>query len=126
MDTGIFPENWKTSMIIPIEKVSRTNKCEEFRPKNSLKLCEKILAKIVKKKQLEQYLENNNILSKYQSGFKKRYSCETAVNYFINRWKNISKNKTVMAIFLYFQRAFETIDRDILIQKLYNYGVRDN
>ena len=48
METGILPENWKTSMITPIEKISRTNKCEEFRPINSLKLCEKILEKIVK------------------------------------------------------------------------------
>ena len=30
-----------------------------------------------------------------------------------------------MAIFLDFKRAFETIDRDILIRKLYNCGVRD-
>ena len=32
-------------------------------------------------------MENNNILSKYQSGFRKQYSCETAVNYVINRRK---------------------------------------
>ena len=44
----------------------------------------------------------NNISSKYQSGYKKRNSCETAVNYVTNRWKNISRNKKVMAIFLDF------------------------
>ena len=53
-------------------------------------------------------------------------SCATAVNYVINRWKNISKNKKVMAIFLDFLRAFETIDRYIPIQKLHNSGVSDN
>ena len=71
-------------------------------------------------------MENNNILSKYQSGCRKGYSCGPAVSYVIKGWKRISKIKKIMAIFLEFCRAFETIDRDILIQKLYNYGLRDN
>ena len=29
-----------------------------------------------------------------------------------------------MAIFLDFKRAFETIDRDIMLKKLYMYGIR--
>ena len=41
-------------------------------------------------------MENNNILSKYQTWFRKRYSSETAMNYVINRWKNIRRNKKVM------------------------------
>ena len=28
--TGIFPVNWKESLVTPIEKVNNTNKCEEF------------------------------------------------------------------------------------------------
>lgn len=124
LETGIFPESWKTSMITPIEKITKARNCEDFRPINTLKLCEKILEKVVKV-QLEEYLEGNNILSKYQSGFRGGFSCETAVNYVINRWKNIDKNKKVMAMFLDFKRAFETIDRDILIKKLFNYGIRN-
>ena len=64
----------------------------------------------IKIKQLEQYLKNYNILSEYQSGFRKRYSCEAEGNYVITGWKNISKNKKVMAIFLAFWRSFETIE----------------
>lgn len=121
--TGIFPESWKVSMVSPIEKVPKTNKCEEFRPINTLKTCEKILEKVVKN-QLENYFEENLLLSQYQSGFRKKYSCETAVNYVINQWKYIGKNKRIMALFLDFQRAFETIDRNIMLQKLYMYGIR--
>lgn len=124
LDTGVFPENWKTSMVTPIEKIANTNKCEEFRPINTLKICEKIIEKIVKQ-QLEEYLEKNTILSKYQSGFRKTFSCETAVNYVINRWKKLEKNKKIMAIFLDFKRAFETIDRELLLQKLFFYGIQN-
>lgn len=123
LETGVFPENWKTSIITPIEKVSKTNRCEEFRPINTLMTCEKILERVVKE-QLEQYMESKNILSKYQSGFRKHFSCETAVNYVINRWKKIEKNNKIVSIFLDFKRAFETIDRQIILRKLHCYGIR--
>lgn len=115
LQTGVFPKAWKETMVTPIAKVAKTNKCEEFRPINTLKTCEKILEKVVKK-QLDKFIEDNAIISKYQSGFRKKYSCETAVNYVINRWKNVEKNNKMMAIFLDFKRAFETIDRQIMLK----------
>lgn len=123
LETGEFPENWKETMVTPIEKVAKTNKCEEYRPINTLKTFEKILEKVVKE-QLEKYIEKNTLLSKYQSGFRKKFSCETAVNFVINQWKKIERNKKIMAIFLDFKRAFETIDREIMIHKLYMYGIQ--
>ncbi|XP_075167997.1 uncharacterized protein LOC142240182 [Haematobia irritans] len=109
LERGIFPEKWKETMVIPIEKVQRTKKYEEFRPINTLMTCEKILEKVVKE-QLEKYIEKNGILSKYQPGFRKNYSCETSVNYVINRWKNKNKKDKTLAMFIDFKRAFETID----------------
>ena len=41
LETGIFPENWKKSMITPTEKVSKARKCQEFQPINTLKIFEK-------------------------------------------------------------------------------------
>lgn len=123
LETGTFPENWKVTMITPIEKIANTKKCDEFRPINSLKTCEKIMEKVVKE-QLEKYIEDNSILTRHQSGFRKNFSCETTVNYVINRWKNIEKNKKIIAIFLDFKRAFETIDRELLLDKLHNYGIQ--
>lgn len=44
-----------------------------------LPIYEKVL-EIVIKKQIEGYLEKNNIITKHQLGFKKNYSCETAIH----------------------------------------------
>ena len=76
LETGIFPDNWKKSMLTPIEKIKNTNKCEEFHPINSLKTFEKVLETVVKQ-QLENYMEENKLLSKYQSGFRRKFSCKT-------------------------------------------------
>ena len=45
---GSFPDNWKKSMIPPIQKIAKTKLCEEFRPINTLKTYERMLEKVVK------------------------------------------------------------------------------
>lgn len=37
---GKFPEEWKTSIVVPIPKISNAKMCEEYRPINMLPLCE--------------------------------------------------------------------------------------
>lgn len=121
---GVFPQDWKESMVIPVEKVKGTKKCEEHRPINMLTIYEKVLEKVVKV-QLEEYMEVNGLIIKQQSGFRKKHSCETALNWLMMQWKtDVDNNDVVCACFLDFKRAFETVDRDILIDKLEKYGVK--
>ena len=108
LETGIFPDNWRESLVTPIEKIRNSNKCDEFCPINSLKTFEKVSETVVKQ-QLEKYMEENKLLSKYQSRFRRKFSCETAVNYVVSHWKN-TKNNRILEIFLDFRRAFETFD----------------
>ena len=111
-------------MVTPVENIINTIKCEQYRPINTLRTCEKIIEKIVKD-QLEEYFEKHSLLSKYQSGFRMRYSGQTPINYVINRWKFIGNDRKVRAVLLNFKRAFKTIDRDILLQKLSCYSIKD-
>lgn len=123
---GCCPENWKMSTIIPIPKKTKAVLASEFRPINMLPLYEKVLELIVKI-QMEDYLEANNVITEHQSGFRKQYSCETAIQTVIDEWKVcISEGKMVGVIFMDLKRAFETVDRDLLLEKLYQYGIRGN
>jgi Reverse transcriptase (RNA-dependent DNA polymerase) len=79
----------------------------------------------VVKMQLQEYLDINNILLNIQSGFRKSHSCETALNFVIADWKDaMDNNQTTVALFLDLKRAFETVDRKILLKKLERIGVR--
>lgn len=124
LEKGIFPESWKTSTVIPIPKVTNTKRAAEFRPINKLPTYEKILEEIVKK-QLNEFIETNKIIRNEQSGFREKQSCETAIQAVLDEWKiNIDTGKKVGIIFLDLKRAFETVDRSMLIEKMYKYGIK--
>ena len=48
LETGIFAENWTESVVTPIEKIRNAFKCEEYRPINTMRTCEKNIEKQVK------------------------------------------------------------------------------
>jgi Reverse transcriptase (RNA-dependent DNA polymerase) len=118
LELGEFPDKWKKSTVIPIPKIAGTKCHDQLRPINILPAYEKVLETIVKN-QLLKFLERNNILVSEQSGFRPQHSCETSLNLTVSSWKQmIEEGKVIVAVFLDFKRAFETIDRDWLLWKL--------
>jgi Reverse transcriptase (RNA-dependent DNA polymerase) len=123
--SGEVPKNWKTSVINPIPKVNNPAPAEEYRPINMLPITEKILESAIKS-QLMAFIDKHNILIDQQSGFRKSHSCETAINLMLAKWMDdIQADKEILAIFLDFKRAFETIDRVLLLDKLKRIGFDD-
>lgn len=123
IEEAIVPDRWKISTVIPVPKVSNTKKGEEHRPINMMPLAEKIMEMFIKQQFLD-HLNKNDILIENQSGFRERHSCESSIQLLISKWKElIDQGKTVLTVFIDFKRAFETIDREILIKKLEAYGV---
>lgn len=115
LEEGMFPVGWKEAIVVPIPKIRGTNKIEEFRPVNKLPIYEKVLETIVHR-QLAEYLENNDLLKECQSGFRAKDSCETALQCVISDWKKtIGEEKMIEVVFLDLRRAFEVVNREILI-----------
>ena len=69
--------------------------------------------------QLNNYLEENYLLSSEQYGFRKRRSTEYAVHA-MGRDVHCSLNlkKFVMGVFLDVKKAFDSLDRNILLSNL--------
>lgn len=122
---GTIPDEWKVSTISSIPKIKNTNKADSFRPIDSMECDEKFLEVIIKT-QLTDYIENNNLLSKNQSAFRKKHSCETASNHVISDWKeSLNDSQIVIVVFLDLKRAFETVDRQKMLGKLESYGIKN-
>lgn len=120
---GNFPTELKVSTIVPIPKIQNATEMSDYRPINTLPDIEKLLELSVYD-QVVDYFQMNNLFIGNQSGFRKKHSCETAVQLSISKWKQIiDEGNFIVAVFIDFKRAFETIDREILINKLKYYGI---
>ena len=95
-----------------------------YRPISLSSIFDKIFEKIICKK-LISFLEQNNILYCHQYGFRKSYSILLAlieVTDLIKRF--LDEKRYVIGIFIDFRKAFDTVDHDILLEKLEYYGIR--
>ena len=86
----------------------------------------KIFEKVVHY-QVSDFLDSSNILSKSQSGFRNKFSTDTAVICVADFvLEELSKGKYVGAVLVDLKKAFDTVDHKILLKKLFCYGFRDN
>ena len=71
------------------------------------------------------FLENLKLLYSEQYGFRRKYSTYMALLTLMDKLVNaLEKKEIVVGIFLDFSKAFDTVDHDILLQKLYHYGIQ--
>lgn len=70
-------------------------------------------------------MDSHDILYKHQYGFRKKYSTKLSVINLVNSLlRSIDEGKPTLGIFIDFQKAFDTINHQILLNKLDLYGIR--
>jgi hypothetical protein len=122
--SGVFPDDMKLAKVVPIYKKEDPESFGNYRPVSVLPCLSKVLERIVYNRSYD-FLCKYDILYKKQYGFRTNHSTYMAVLDFINDIKNaIDKGMKTIGIFMDLSKAFDTIDHNILLKKLYHYGFR--
>ena len=78
IDNSVFPNEWKIALVAPLHKDGPRDDVNNYRPIAVLPVLSKILERHVTKS-LTNYLNENNLIFKYQSAFRENHSTETAL-----------------------------------------------
>ena len=121
---GYFPDILKIAQVTPVYKSGSRLLPSNYRPISVLNIISKILEKHIYKELLS-YLELNNILCEQQCGFRIGISTNVAIGKLLNKiTSGLEDNKYGVGVFLDLQKAFDMVDRNILLNKLTHYGIR--
>ena len=120
---GTFPDRMKFSVIKPIFKKGNKMNLTNYRPISLLISFSKVFEKALFNR-LTAHFDNTKLLVGNQFGFRKGIATEDAIFKLINGTLNALNNKKMAgSIFCDLEKAFDSVNHDILLSKLLYYGI---
>lgn len=121
-----WPEEWREGIVVPIVKRGEGEKVEDYRGITLTQTAYKIYAAILAER-LREEVESKGILPPSQTGFRRGMGTIDQIyvlNYIINKRVAERKGKLVV-LFVDMKAAFDSVDREILVQTMRRKGVRE-
>ena len=121
MSSGVFPSDFKNSLVIPLLKKPSLdcNVLKNYRPVTNLSFISKVFERIIFE-QLINHISKNELIENFQSAYKAGHSTETALLRVANDMLcSIDDGNISVLTMLDLSAAFDTIDHDILLDRLF-------
>ena len=113
-----FPKDCKVAKPKPLYKKGNKTDTKNFRPISLLPIISKIIEKVIHDQTIN-YLTENSILYRYQSGFHKNHSTDTTPAYLTDKiLTGFGSGLLTGMILIGLQKAFDTINHHILLRKM--------
>ena len=107
--------------MVPLPKSTDKTNSTNYRPISLLSVLSKLLEKHVHI-YLNDYLEKRQLLHPFQSKFRRKYCCNTALERLTNSWLTaMNKSEVSGIVFLDLKKAFDQVDHDILLKRFAIY-----
>lgn len=122
---GIFPRSLKVAVVKPLFKKGNTDDVGNYRPISLLTSFSKLFEKVLVSRLLN-FFHKFHLFSKFQHGFLKTRSTETAL-FELSRsiLHALECGEVPVGLFLDFSRAFDCVSHKILLDKLNSFGIRN-
>lgn len=120
LSSGVFPDEWKKGIIVPIYKENSKTEVTNYRPVTLLSTISKIFEGLVYD---VIYFQISNFIIDEQHGFVRGRSVETNLSLYTDFiYQNLEQGLQVDAVYTDFSKAFDKVDHGILVAKLEGMG----
>ena len=123
-DEGAFPNSLKKAKVIPLHKEGPKTDENNYRPISLLTVWSKIFERVMYNR-MYNFLEHFSLLYSKQFGFRAKHSTIDALVELTEKLR-YSKYQKKMTFFLDLKKAFDTLDHNVLLDKIEKYGIRGN
>ena len=118
IEKNVFPSELKKAKVVPLPKSTDKTNPTNYRPISLLPVLSKLLEKHVHI-YLNDYLEKLQLLHPFQSGFRRKYSCNSALARLTNSWLTaMNKSEMPGVVFLDLKKAFDLVDDEVMLNVL--------
>ena len=124
LQRGTLPSEWKLSNVIPIHKKGDKSFVENYRPISLLCVIAKVMERCIYNHLVDHI---RKMISLAQHGFLRGKSCTGQLLSVLHRIsKNLDSGKQTDILYFDIAKAFDTVDHNLLLNKLSQFGLTGN